>query len=209
LEPCQPEAALGPHVYILDTCPARRRGLEVALSDAGCLVDTVFDVDGFAPNETGVAVIDAVEKTGLDDLQRIHASARDLPLVALVSVASPQSCCDALALGATSVVPYDTLLEDLVVIVLGAARGWTVMPAMATPALVSVRRPVLPVAKVDEADGPWLRLLVEGATVSEMGRQLGYSEREVHRRLRVLYRKLGVDGRIPAIVAAVRQGLVD
>ena len=55
----------------------------------------------------------------------------------------------------------------------------------------------------------WLRALAEGLTIREVAERSAYSEREMFRKLRRLYRKMGVGGRIPALIRASRWGLLD
>lgn len=53
-----------------------------------------------------------------------------------------------------------------------------------------------------------LVLLAEGHTTERVGRQLGYSERTVRRRLRTAAERLGAESTIETIVRAVRHGLI-
>jgi DNA-binding NarL/FixJ family response regulator len=59
------------------------------------------------------------------------------------------------------------------------------------------------------SDLDWLRLLADGRTVAEIATTMGYSHRAVHRQLKQMYDRLGVDGKISAIVKAARAGLLD
>jgi DNA-binding CsgD family transcriptional regulator len=55
----------------------------------------------------------------------------------------------------------------------------------------------------------WLRSLAAGETVTELSLSLGYSERELYRRLRRLYTRMGASGRTDALLRAVRWGLLE
>ncbi len=59
------------------------------------------------------------------------------------------------------------------------------------------------------AERQWLRSLAEGATVVEVAAASGYSARHMRRLLADVYRRLGVTGRVPALVAAAKLGLLD
>ena len=53
-----------------------------------------------------------------------------------------------------------------------------------------------------------LRLLVEGASVAQVGRQLFMSPSTVKTHIGKIYEKLGAHNRASAVIAAVRLGLV-
>ena len=55
----------------------------------------------------------------------------------------------------------------------------------------------------------WLQSLAEGATVRQLAAAEGYSPRHMRRMLAGVYERLGATGRIPALVAAARLGLLD
>jgi DNA-binding NarL/FixJ family response regulator len=208
-EPRRLRSSPRPRAYVLDECPARRRGLEVALSEAGCDVELVADALGFSPVPPGVAVIDVGHEGALTYVRRLHCQVPDFPIVALMGSSRPEQYCHAVNSGASCVIPHETSPDDLVLIVLGAARGWTVMPRLAARVLGRSGGQTERTLDVGDGERQWLRLLADGATVAQIAEQSGYSEREMHRRLRTLYRRLGVDGRVPAVVAAVRHGLID
>jgi DNA-binding CsgD family transcriptional regulator len=62
---------------------------------------------------------------------------------------------------------------------------------------------------LDVEEVTWLRSLAAGETVAELSLRLGYSERELYRRLRRLYSKMGASGRTDALLRAVRWGLLE
>ena len=55
----------------------------------------------------------------------------------------------------------------------------------------------------------WLQSLAAGPTVGEVAAAEGYSPRHMRRILAGVYERLGATGRIPALVAAARLGLLD
>ncbi len=63
--------------------------------------------------------------------------------------------------------------------------------------------------RLSAAERRRLRSLAEGATVVEVAAAEGYSERHMRRMLADVYRRLGVTGRVPALIAAARMGLLD
>jgi len=55
----------------------------------------------------------------------------------------------------------------------------------------------------------WLTALAQGSTMVELAAAEGYSERHLRRMLADVYRRLGADGRIQALVRAATLGLLD
>jgi DNA-binding NarL/FixJ family response regulator len=90
-----------------------------------------------------------------------------------------------------------------------------------TVKLASVGKLVLPVAlaratlvtgkqvTVSPEELRWLRAFARGARTADIAAEDNYSEREIYRRLRHLYRRLGVDGRQTAVLKAARSGWLD
>lgn len=69
-------------------------------------------------------------------------------------------------------------------------------------------RPTVP-AQVSRLEELLLRRLREGAQVSQIAAEVGYSRRSVHRALAGLWDKLGVAGRSEGLDRAVQMGLLD
>lgn len=54
-----------------------------------------------------------------------------------------------------------------------------------------------------------LKLISEGAHISEMAADLGYSQRSIYRHLSKLWEKLDVTGRTEGLERAITEGLID
>ena len=54
----------------------------------------------------------------------------------------------------------------------------------------------------------WLIRLAAGGTVTELAEVAHYSEREMFRRLRVVYQRLGAKGKVDAIARAMASGII-
>jgi DNA-binding CsgD family transcriptional regulator len=108
-------------------------------------------------------------------------------------------------------------------------RGWIVtreqfdftpqvveVAAQLLPVLVVLERSVAPVettptsalTELTPREQQLLHLLSEGMTARLMGRQLGISERTVDKHLEHLYRKLGSNDRLSAVLLAQQRGLL-
>ena len=63
-------------------------------------------------------------------------------------------------------------------------------------------------APLSTTETQMVNLLLDGARVVDVARLLGFSEREVYRQLKTLWRRLGVSGRTEGIGLCVREGWV-
>jgi DNA-binding NarL/FixJ family response regulator len=106
--------------------------------------------------------------------------------------------------GARSVVGRHVTAATLLRTVAATIEGQTVLPAGVAAAL----------AHGVSADGEaaltteklsWLQALASGTTVADLARRAGYSERAMFRLLRALYREMGVNSRLEALMRA-REG---
>lgn len=200
-----------PGVYIRSRCSIRKRGLELVLLEAGL---ATYDIGRTTrPGRSLVAVLDLAVGDELEslpyleqELQSIRQRA-EMPVVALLSPQYPDSYTQVLARGVQSIVEEDTSVAGLVMTILGAHRGWSTMPIATAKQLASIRGPAPPV-ELDALELQLLRSLAAGTTTLQMAEELGYSEREIHRRLSALRRQLSTDGRIQTVIKATRLGLV-
>ena len=92
--------------------------------------------------------------------------------------------------------------------VTAAAEGRTRLPSTVARGLTGAAPPE-PEVELSATDRTLLHALCQGLTVATIATHVGYSEREVHRRLRNLYGRLGLRGRADALIFAVRHGLVE
>lgn len=144
-----------------------------------------------------------------DDLitLRGHARAdRDLALVVLLRQPSVGSCAQAVEAGAAAVAGWDVDGPTLAALVEAACRGLVTVPRDAALRMAETARVQMPADLTDE-EHRVLADLCQGLSVSRVAARLGYSERETFRRLSHLYRKIGVDNRTGAVMAAARWGV--
>jgi DNA-binding NarL/FixJ family response regulator len=85
----------------------------------------------------------------------------------------------------------------------------TVLPTLLARSMVRDNSMVLRLGGVGDNEVSWLRALASGETVAALGRRLGYSEREMYRRLHRLYTQIGARGRTDALLRAAKSGLLD
>lgn len=139
--PCPGRAAGPVHVYLFDECSARRRGLQDALDEAGCTVHVGTTFSIIPKRQGSVVVLDAEAEGASSSLRTLRSCLPDIPAVALVRRDTPAVISDLLTLGATSIVPYSTPLPDMVLILLGAAAGWSTISASAVRQMAARQAP--------------------------------------------------------------------
>jgi DNA-binding CsgD family transcriptional regulator len=121
--------------------------------------------------------------------------------------ASSTSVLRAVSMGASAVVDRTIHPVDLVDLVLRLRPGWVEMSSPIARALNDHAPERLVTLTSEEAD--WLTALAAGEGAAEISHAIGLSERELYRRLRLLYRRMNVRGREGAIAVAARAGYID
>lgn len=187
-------------VLIVDPVEAFREGL------AACLTDNGFEAraSGTVPvplvNET-VVILGVRRQRDWGSLERLVTQR-----AAVIAVLGSWDAGDirrALDAGAISAASRVAPLELLTDVVKAAVRGAVCLPREVLVDLANgTRRDLETCAK------EWLKALAAGATVAELARSQGFSEREMYRRLRRAYAQLGASDRSGALVKAAQEGLI-
>lgn len=194
-------------VAVVDPLPMFRRGLASALTEAGYDVDCPDDVVAWVGCRvsTMLAVVLTVDDdASLRLLERLTKAPRPTPVVAVVD---PTWSVRAARAGARSVLPRGSDAPALRRTVESTMDGQSVMPA-GLIAQVAAPPGVDKTGKISDAGAVWLRELAAGATVTQLAARHRYSEREMYRKLRALYREMGVKGRLEAIMRAREMGVL-
>ena len=198
-------------VLIVDTAAAFRRGLGMALRDAGFAVEEAAGAAAWNRMQPITALVVSVRSEGdlAAALEAVPATPRPV-IIALVAESDPQLVAVALRSGVSGVVEKDAPPELIVAAVQAGVAGHTVIPTWAAGSLAArlpARPPVEQWIRDDEAE--WLRLLAGGLTVAGLAKRVGYSEREMFRNLHELYTRIGVKNRTEALLWADRHGLLE
>lgn len=195
-------------VAVHDPSPAYRRGLELALRDAGLVVEHPEDPRCWG-REPGLRVVvsTCTSVNDLDQLAALHVAKPDLPIIAVLVDPSPASYRGALARG-LSAVERDAPLDCIVDAVRAAASQRTVLPNSVARALARGTVPTEQ-SRIRGDQQAWLRQLAAGATVKQLAAAVGYSERAMHRHLQRLYRQLDAGNRTDALLQAMRMGMIE
>lgn len=179
-----------------------RHGAEAVLSTAGHAVDAPGDVLAWARHRRdGVVLLSLLTDTDWELLERLSDES---VVVALLDGGPPADGARAVWAGAAGVVPRGATAQALLRAVEATADGQAVLPAAVVTALAT--GPPAPPPMLTPVQLSWLRQLSTGSTVAQLAGRAGYSEREMFRLLKALYREMGVDDRIRAILRAQEFG---
>lgn len=193
-------------IAVVDAFPLARAGTSAVLGaaahhvvDADCLDDLprIDDID--------ICVVSLRDRLEWEALERSKV-AEAVPVVAIVAEADVSAIGTAISRGATAVLPANARPDELLSAVDAAAGGHAFFPQACLRSWMTARenRPEL-----SDVEYEWLSALAHGATVRELSERFSYSERQVHRRLSSLYRRLGVSCRAEAISRAERTGMLE
>ena len=132
---------------------------------------------------------------------------KDIGLVVLTMLNDDSTLLEALDAGASALVRKSAPSEQ----VISAVRRAAEMPlefSASGLAEAMRRRSETPQTTLTARETEVLRLLVEGASVAQVGRSLFMSPSTVKTHIGKIYEKLGAHNRASAVIAAVRLGLV-
>ncbi|HMM96960.1 response regulator transcription factor [Phycicoccus sp.] len=156
-----------------------------------------------------VAVIDVTmpDGSGLSLVRAVRDRSKDIGLVVLTMLSDDSTLLEALDAGASALVRKSAPADQ----VLSAVRRAADFPLefSASGLAEAMRRQhETPTTTLTSRETEVLKLLVEGASVAQVGRQLFMSPSTVKTHIGKIYEKLGAHNRASAVIAAVRLGLV-
>lgn len=146
--------------------------------------------------------------SGLDATRAVREAHPSLGIVVLTMYAGDDQLFGALDAGASAFVPKDAPADDVVV----AARHAASSPRSFTaPDLAdAMRRRMSPTGpQLSPREREVLDLLAEGLGVAQISRRLYISDSTTKTHISKLYEKLGAGNRAQAIMAALKQGLIE
>ncbi|MEU8442197.1 response regulator transcription factor [Streptomyces microflavus] len=145
---------------------------------------------------------------GVDSIRRIRAAGLLCRVVVLTTYESDSDILRAVEAGASGYLLKDLGRTELAAAVRAADRGETVLAPSVAARLVDRLRSVPELPRLSERETQVLRLVAEGCTNAEIGRQLFIGESTVKTHLLRAFGKLGVNDRTAAVTGAMRQGLL-
>lgn len=197
-------------VAIFDPLPAYRAGLAAALHRANFLPEeTVDDPMLWASKNEGLrgALVTVDHQCDLALIEKLRLGSSEIIIVAMSSDPGSEEACEAINLGCHGIVDRHAHPDVAPLALRAALLDHSVLPLRTlgdvTRGLSAVRPTSLKPWQIE-----WLRALARGSTVHELAGEVGYSPREMYRKLGEVYRLLGADRRTAALLIAVRQGLL-
>jgi DNA-binding NarL/FixJ family response regulator len=192
---------------VKDPYPAARRGIELALSDAGYQIEHPADLGAWVSGAgTRALVVSCSSREEARTAALLRARGGDVVAVALLGDCSAAGYREVLETGVDSAVARDAPVERIVEVVGAALQHRTLLP---TDVARGLARGDQSDTEVDDHQAGWLRALARGATVEQLADSAGYSERAMYRQLRRLYDALGAGNRTEALLQALRRGLIE
>ena len=174
-----------------------------ALSQAICLALATFGIDVV---DSTSDIADVIVWT----LDAAAAAAADVsltagaPIVALVEGLTDDAVRRLYALGVGAVLDRSTEPAVIVATAVAVGRGLVVaQPSLFDLVPIQVEAPLL-----DRHELRWMRALGNGEHMSAIAHTEGHSERDMYRKLKGVYAKLGVSGRAEALVLLARADLL-
>jgi NarL family two-component system response regulator LiaR len=203
-------------VMLVDDHSVVRQGLKMFLS-----LDPELEIVGEAPNgaeavrltgelQPDVVLMDLLMPgmNGITATGIIRRQWPDVEVVALTSVLEDISVVEAIRTGAIGYLLKDTEADELCRAIKAAAAGQIQISPQAMARLVrEVPVPDSP-EKLTERETTVLRLLAQGLSNKEIGRELEIGEKTVKTHVSNIFSKLNVFSRTQAALYAVRIGLV-
>lgn len=158
--------------------------------------------------------------SGLEVIAEMRRQAPESAIVMMTGSADREDIVRALGAGATGYLVKDGSLEELLETVAAAASGQALLSREVTTTLLEHVRsaepepapasaPLLEQAELTDRELSVLRLVADGLANPEIAQALSLSVGSVKSDLAGVLLKLGVENRVQAAVAAVRQGLLD
>lgn len=208
-------------ILVVDDHPIVRQGIRSLLSnypefeivgEADNGAKALEQVSRLTPNVT-LLDIRMPGESGLEILKQIQQVQPSAKVLMLTSFDDDEYVMGALRAGAQGYVLKSVSDEMLVSAIRKAHRGERTLSPQITEQVVQLAlsdqsKPRQKKPKIDKGEREILRLLVEGASNSDIAGELYMSSTTVKRKLRKIFEKMNVQTRTQAAAEAVRRGLV-
>jgi DNA-binding NarL/FixJ family response regulator len=177
-----------------------------SLAEGRAVVDQMLDAPRADPV---VLVIDVTmpDGSGLALVRQARSRSAEVGIVVLTMHNDDSTLLEALDAGASALVRKSEPVEEVVTAVRRAAESPASFSARGLAEAMR-RGQSTPQTTLTERETEVLRLLVEGDSVSQVGKKLFMSPSTVKTHITKIYDKLGAHNRASAVIAAVRLGLV-
>jgi DNA-binding NarL/FixJ family response regulator len=197
-------------VGVFNASPVYVMGLSGLLSSCGYTLEPVTDPVGWLRHHRGAAVLVGVDdEADLDVVVALKAEEPNSVVVTLIDEVSVAAFQASLSAGATGSIGRDAGATQVLLAFNAAMTDNVVIPAAVARSLAASNCKSEAPSRIDQRELFWLKALASGETVAELCDRIGYSEREMYRRLRRLYSKIGASNRTDALLKATRYGWLE
>lgn len=180
---------------------------QVQLLHAGSLAEALEALERHPDTRLVLLDLALPDASGLDGLARLRAAAEEIPCVVLSAEESPMVVLAALDAGAAGFIPKTTRSETMLPALRTLLAGGVYLPPCVTAGAPQADAARAPSLGLSDRQMEVLRLLVKGKSNKHICRDLSLSESTVKTHLAAIFRRLEVNSRTQAVVAAARMGL--
>jgi len=185
------------------------------LGEAGD-ADTALEIASSVRNPATAVVLVGVELGGRHDsfwlIRSIRERSPQLTILATSTDLSPRSVSQALFVGSHGFIHKNSSPERYIEATRRAAQGELVLEGLPRGALGDLVEAIdhqkVTTSALTPREHSVLVAAADGLTAREIARRLGVRERTVSTHLNHIYRKLGASGRVAAVTAAARMGVL-
>lgn len=196
-------------IGVFNATPVYAVGLTNLSGSRGYKFEWVDDLDGWSSRqENPVVLIDIRSQSDLRTAADLTVRQPGSVVVVLIDQDSSHAVSAAIASGAAGVLRRDASPAEVILTLNAALNGKTLLPIQVARLLAASQHTSDEPAQIQTDELEWLESLARSATVAELGEEVGYSEREMYRRLKKLYAKMGVRSRTEALLKASRLGWI-
>ncbi len=195
------------HTVVHHRIPVFRRGLVEALEERDHVVDRPPNLEAWAAQPGQRVLI-----TECPDHSTIHQAAelmehnQELVVIGLIEASDPSLAQVALAADMYPIMT-DEEPTQLIAAIDAATRGHVYLDKTIAQSWINSSASTPTSTSIEDEERAWLERLGHGWSVTRLADHAGLSRREMNRRLKDLYSKLGATNQKQALVAATEQGL--
>lgn len=195
-------------IAVFNAPPVYVMGLHALTGSSGYRFESVTDpLDWVESHKSPAVLMGLRDRDDLELVVDLTEAEPALVVVTLVDDYNIDSVRDALAAGASGAISRDAGATEVLLALNAALANSTVLPTAMARTLVAEGAEREP-SCLELSELTWLQSMANNMTVERLGRLAGYSEREMYRRLRNVYFKMGVTNRTEALLKASRLGWI-
>ena len=207
-------------VLVADDHPVYREGIVRAVKErpdlelVGEAEDGRAALEAIRREQPDVALLD-IRMPGLEGPQVLNAMRRDgvkTHVIFLSAFMESELAYETVAAGARGYLSKEAARQEICDAIVSVARGGTALAPEVQAGLaaqIQERERIDAAPRLTDREQEVLRLIADGLSAPEIGRQIHLSPTTVKSHLHKLYEKLGVSDRAAAVAEAMRRGLLE